>query len=42
MNFIIFFIYRFVGGLGVPFGLQNILPVIFNMKKFNYFFSSMD
>ena len=40
-EFYYFFIYRFVGGLGVPFGLQNILPVIFNMKKLNYFFSSM-
>jgi uncharacterized membrane protein YdjX (TVP38/TMEM64 family) len=40
-EFYYYFIYRFVGGLGVPFFLQNILPVIFNMKKFNYFFSSM-
>ena len=36
-----FFLYRFVGGLGVPFFLQNIFPVIFNMKKNNYFFSSL-
>jgi uncharacterized membrane protein YdjX (TVP38/TMEM64 family) len=35
-----FFIYRFVGGLGVPFFLQNLLPVLFNMKKKNYFLSS--
>ena len=35
-----FFLYRFVGGFGVPFFLQNILPVIFDMKKRNYFFSS--
>ena len=40
-EFYYYFIYRFVGGLGFPFFLQNILPVIFNMKKFNYFFSSM-
>jgi len=40
-EFYYFFVYRFVGGLGVPFCLQNILPVIFNMKKFNYLFSSM-
>jgi len=40
-EFYYFFVYRFVGGLGVPFCLQNILPVIFNMKKLNYFFSSM-
>mgnify|MGYP006089359823 CR=1 FL=1 len=35
-----FFIYRFIGGLGVPFFLQNVFPVLFNMKKMNYFFSS--
>ena len=29
-----------MGGLGVPFCLQNILPVIFNMKKVNYLISS--
>ena len=40
-EFYYFFIYRFVGGLGVPFFLQNTLPVIFNMKKFNYFLSSL-
>ena len=39
-EFYYFFIYRFVGGLGVPFFLQNIFPVLFNMKKINYFFSS--
>ena len=40
-EFYYYFIYRFVGGLGVPFFLQNTLPVIFNMKKMNYFFSSI-
>ena len=35
-----FFIYRFIGGLGVPFGLQNLIPILFGMKKINYFFSS--
>ena len=40
-EFYYYFIYRFVGGLGVPFFLQNTLPVIFNMKKINYFFASM-
>ena len=40
-EFYYFFIYRFVGGLGVPFFLQNTLPVIFNMKKFSYFLSSL-
>jgi uncharacterized membrane protein YdjX (TVP38/TMEM64 family) len=39
-EFFYFFIYRFIGGLGVPFFLQNVFPVLFNMKKTNYFFSS--
>ena len=39
-EFFYFFIYRFIGGLGVPFGLQNLIPILFGMKKFNYFFSS--
>ena len=40
-EFFFYFLYRFVGGLGVPFFLQNIFPVLFNMKKNNYFFSSL-
>ena len=39
-EFFYFFIYRFVGGLGVPFGLQNLIPILFDMKKINYFFAS--
>jgi len=39
-EFYYFFVYRFVGGLGVPFFLQNVFPVLFNMRKMNYFFSS--
>ena len=39
-EFFYFFIYRFIGGLGVPFGLQNLIPILFGMKKMNYFFSS--
>tara|TARA_B100001057_G_C22836421_1_gene945361 strand:+ start:38 stop:760 length:723 start_codon:yes stop_codon:yes gene_type:complete len=39
-EFYYFFIYRFVGGLGVPFGLQNLIPILFGMSKINYFFSS--
>ena len=39
-EFYYFFIYRFAGGLGTPFFLQNVFPVLFNMKKNNYFFSS--
>lgn len=40
-EFYYFLIYRLTGGLGIPFGLQNLLPVIFNMKKSNYFFASL-
>ena len=36
-----FLAFRLVGGLGIPFGLQNVLPVIFNIKKSNYFFASL-
>ena len=39
-EFFYFFIYRFVGGLGIPFGLQNLIPVLFDMKKINYFLAS--
>lgn len=39
-EFFYFFIYRFVGGLGVPFFLQNLLPILFGMKKRNYFLAS--
>ena len=39
-EFYYFFIFRLTGGLGLPFPLQNTLPVIFNMKKINYFFAS--
>ena len=28
------------GGLGIPFGIQNVLPVIFDIKKMNYFIAS--
>ena len=40
-EFFYFFIYRFIGGLGVPFGLQNLIPILFGMKKTNYFFASL-
>ena len=39
-EFYYFFIYRFIGGLGVPFGLQNLIPILFGMGKMNYFLSS--
>lgn len=40
-EFYYFFIFRITGGLGLPFPLQNTLPVIFNIKKINYFFASI-
>ena len=40
-EFYYYFIYRLIGGLGLPFPLQNTVPVIFGMKKTNYFFSSL-
>jgi uncharacterized membrane protein YdjX (TVP38/TMEM64 family) len=40
-EFYFFLLYRFVGGLGAPFFFQNVFPVLFNMKKNNYFFSSL-
>ena len=39
-EFYYFLAFRFSGGLGIPFGLQNVLPVIFNIKNSNYFFAS--
>ena len=39
-EFYYFFIYRLIGGLGVPFGLQNLIPILFDMKKTNYFLAS--
>ena len=35
-----FFAFRLAGGLGIPFGIQNVLPVIFNISKLNYFLAS--
>jgi len=39
-EFYYFLAFRFAGGLGIPFGIQNVLPVIFNIKNSNYFFAS--
>ena len=39
-EFFYFLIFRFTGGLGIPFGLQNLLPVLFRMKKHNYFLAT--
>ena len=38
-EFFYFLLFRFTGG-GMPFAIQNILPVIFNMKIKNYFFAT--
>jgi len=37
-EFIFFLIYRFIGG--IPFQIQNLLPVLFNIKIKNYFFGT--
>ena len=34
-----YMIFRFIGG--VPFAIQNIIPVLFNMRVRNYFFSTL-
>ena len=39
-EFYYFFAFRFAGGLGIPFFLQNVFPVVFKMKNTNYFFAS--
>ena len=40
-EFFYFMLFRFAGGGGIPFAIQNLLPVIFNMKVKNYFFSTL-
>ena len=37
-EFIFFLVYRFVGG--IPFPIANLLPILFNVKRKNYFFGS--
>ena len=37
-EFIYLLFYRFVGG--IPFAISNILPCIFNVKKFNFFWAT--
>jgi|TARA_B110000914_G_C15446610_1_gene438784 uncharacterized membrane protein YdjX (TVP38/TMEM64 family) len=39
-DFLYFTLFRFTGG-GMPFAIQNILPVIFDMKIKKYFFSTL-
>ena len=36
-----YMLFRFVGGAGTPFPIQNIIPVIFNMNIKNYFIATL-
>ncbi len=38
---IYFMLFRFAGGGGLPFAVQNVLPIIFNMRIKNYFYSTL-
>ena len=38
---IYFMIFRFAGGGGLPFGIQNVLPVVFDMNVKNYFYATL-
>ena len=38
---IYFMIFRFIGGGGTPFPIQNILPVLFNMSSKNYIIATL-
>jgi len=35
-----FMFFRFIGGGGTPFAIQNVLPILFNMKIKNYFIAT--
>ena len=39
-DFLYFMLFRFTGG-GMPFAVQNVLPIIFDMKIKKYFFSTL-
>ena len=39
-DFLYFTLFRFTGG-GMPFAIQNVIPVIFDMKMKKYFFSTL-
>tara|TARA_B100001029_G_scaffold114458_1_gene94679 strand:- start:795 stop:1523 length:729 start_codon:yes stop_codon:yes gene_type:complete len=36
-----FTLFRFIGGGGMPYGIQNVLPVLFNISTKNYFFGTL-
>ena len=38
---IYFMCFRFIGGGGTPFPIQNVLPVLFNMSAKNYFVATL-
>tara|TARA_B100000945_G_scaffold102915_1_gene81290 strand:+ start:2795 stop:3526 length:732 start_codon:yes stop_codon:yes gene_type:complete len=38
---IYFIMFRFIGGGGIPYGIQNVLPVLFNISKKNYIFGTL-
>ena len=40
-EFLYFMCFRFIGGGGTPFPIQNILPVLFNMSPKNYIFATL-
>jgi len=41
-NDIVYFMcFRFIGGGGVPYAVQNVLPVLFNMTTRNYFIATV-
>ena len=41
-NDIVYFIcFRFIGGGGVPYAVQNVIPVLFNMTARNYFIATV-
>ena len=40
-EFLYFLIFRIAGGGGIPFAIQNVLPVVFNMKVKNYFYATL-
>ena len=40
-EFLYFTLFRFAGGGGIPYGIQNVLPVLFNISSKNYFFGTL-
>ncbi len=39
-EFLYFMLFRLAGGGGLPFPIQNLLPIVFNMKVKNYFYAT--